>query len=351
MPQPKRPIPPDALPLLRDETLSTNKIAEMYSTHHSVVKRWRAEALGAVEYAGTPGRPGAFILPEDVHFEDDLWSILEELQQEYGKEDAHQSDIDVALEDTEPVLVVYQSDQHIGHVEADLKKLRQDIDTIHNTPGMYVILGGDLLDNVTASVAHRGMASEQLTPVRFQRRLVQQFVDFLGREKIIAMLTGNHEAWSIRDTDYDPVKAIAKEASVPYLGDFGRIKLTLGGVEYLGNVVHKAPGGSQINKTAGTKKLIERLGPADFNFSGHRHVIATEQVEMNGAHRFFAQAGTYQRSSRYGRSLIFPGDDPFMPGVILWPGKKLVIGLHDAIGTGPWMLAAAREEYRRQQAG
>lgn len=289
--------------------------------------------------------------PSDATFEEvlnrvdlssDLWTGMERVQREIAKLRKTDFEITVTIDDDRPVLVCFLSDLHIGHTETDMRKIREDCERIKATEGMYVIFGGDLTDNVNTLVAGRGTFHEQLTPVDVQKELVERLAEFLGPEKILAMLLGNHDEWSLKTDGFNPVRYLAKHIGAPYLGPFGFINVRHGEQTYRILAAHQFRMNSSFNRTHAAKRLMDFIGDADVVFTGHKHDPAAEQVYVRRGKRFFAQSGTYLKSSVYGTRLGFPESTSEMPGVLLSPDKFSFVGVFDALDEGVWMLKAAR---------
>lgn len=285
---------------------------------------------------------GVWDVPEDLSFDNDLWLTLETLQQQMQDLENEEFEVSVSLPDNKPILVAWLSDSHLGHTEADMSLLRRDLDIIRQTEGVYVILGGDLFDNVVTSVATRGMHHQQLTPVRIQRYLVDQMVEYLGKDKVLAMLLGNHDEWSMSSIDYDPTGELARKLGCPYLGPQGFVNLSLGSEQYRILCAHQFRMRSSFNRTHQGKRLEDFLGDADIVFTGHTHEAAAESTDRRGQKKFYGQAGSYVKSTRYGKRLGFPGTTAAMPGAIVWGDRKKVLGMEDAFEDGVAMLRAFR---------
>lgn len=314
---------------------------ETWSRAHPPTRRLLAE----LEESYTPDPPQNPSTFEEVlnrvDLSSDLWLGMERAQQEIAKLRHTDPEVSVTINDDKPVLVVFLSDLHIGHTEANMRKIRQDCETIANTDGMYVIFGGDMVDNVNTAVAARGMHHEQLTPTDVQKELIEQLAEFLGPEKILAMLLGNHDEWSMKNDGFNPVRYLANHVGAPYLGPFGFINVAHGKQRYRILAAHQFRMNSSFNKTHAPKRLMDFIGDADVVFTGHKHDPAAEQVYVRQGKRFYAQAGSYLRTSVYGNRLGFTPSTSEMPGVLLWPDRFKFDGSFDAIGD-VWKLQAAR---------
>lgn len=263
-----------------------------------------------------------------------MWAALEAVQREMHALDTEVFEASVTLPDDGPVLVVVLSDLHVGHVNCDMPRLRRDLELVRNTPGVYAVLLGDLIDNVVTAVTSRGMSHEQLAPIRVQKALVDDAVEFLGAGNVLGMVLGNHDAFSIRSDDYDPVAYWAKKTGCPYLGPFGFLNVTVGAETYRILASHMFRMRSSFNLTHQAKRLEDFQGAADAVFTGHTHESAAESTYRQHRHKFYGQCGSYLSTTRYSKSLGFGQVNADMPGVILWPDRHKVLGFQDALTDG-----------------
>lgn len=331
-------IPADLNHVLNNSN-SLQEAADHYGVSRHVLYRWRkkAEETDTSYLEVSPDQP----------FEDAIWEALEILQEHYERDNTEIHDVDIKLSDNKPIMVTWLSDLHIGHVSCDMKKLRHDLGLLKSTEGVYAILGGDLSDNVVTAVTNRGMHNEQLSPIRIQKAVVDKLSEFLGKDKVLAMVLGNHDEWSISNDDFDFIAYLSKKIGCSYMGAWGYVNLMLGSEEYRFLVAHQFRMNSSFNKTHAAKRLMDLSGDADVVFTGHKHEIAAESTRNRDERRFFAQAGSYLKSSRYGRRLGFKNATSEMPAAIIFPDKHKVIGVYDSFSfeEGIGYLTWLREQY------
>ncbi len=288
-------------------------------------------------------------LPADFDtFGDTIFDAFINLQEQlHNLRGDIKDEITIRLPDDEPSVVMFLSDLHLGHINCQMAKLKSDLEVIRNTPGLYVVLGGDLIDNVVTGVAGRGMHHEQLTSIEIQKYLAEEMVEYLGPDKILAMLLGNHDEWSMKSDDFDPIRYLAKHIGCPYLGPHGYINADIGSQTYRLLVGHQFRMNSSFNKTHAAKRKMDFHGDADGVMLGHKHDAAVEMARVRGQVRFFAQAGSYLRSSVYSERLGFLPSEPEMPGMLVFPDRHHFCGIHSVIDD-IWMLDGAREWFRRE---
>lgn len=339
-------LPPNWRARLADT--STQKLSERWG-----VSRWQVEKLRLREGIPAPpyvkatraekrAAPLASLTDTEGATPDSLWRAIARVQSAWQGLASEQSEVGMTLQDDAPVLVVYSSDWHVGHEWCDMARLERDLRTVQETPGVYVVLGGDLIDNViTASPP--GAQFEGLAPPRIQKLLAEHALAFL-KGRVIAVLLGNHEARSLRDDDFDFCAYLAQKTSAPYLGPIGLLTARLGDQEYHLLVGHRFRMNSTFNKTHAAKRAMELIADADAVMLGDKHDAAGETSWVRQHARWFAQAGSYLRHSRFGRSLGYLGAQPTMPGVILFPAEHRVLGVFDSFVEGIHMLGSYRSD-------
>lgn len=98
------------------------------------------------------------------------------------------------------------ADLHIGDRNADLKLIQCLIDEIKETPNLYCILNGDLMNNSTKTSVGNVYA-DTMTPseqLYYLRDLLLPIKD-----KILCITTGNHERRTAKDNDIHLSKTLA----------------------------------------------------------------------------------------------------------------------------------------------
>src|SRR5690606_3842261 len=164
-----------------DPSLSLREKSRRLGVHATTVKRIVDEVNAGLLAPGDTGHatssttadagdvdeePGRVIDLSRIAFASSIWLAFERVQEEVSALEEEQLEVSITLDEDAPVLVVFLSDLHIGHQYCQMRRLREDLELVRNTPGCCVILGGDLIDNVVASKAGRGSAQEQLAAIR-----------------------------------------------------------------------------------------------------------------------------------------------------------------------------------------
>lgn len=325
------------------------------------VAKWRYEAgipnphaRKAGDRAITPAEPDPeeapalppvdALPPPPEHVKSSIWKSLEWYQHEVRSADPRVEEASVTLPDNAPVLVAWTSDWHLGHIECRMDRLRHDLELAARTPGVYLGAGGDLIDNTVSAVAARGMLFESMAPPQVQMYLLEEAAAIVPKDRWLFVCLGNHEAWSVNNVDYDPMAHFARHIDTVYFGAWGYLHVTVGQQRYDILAGHKFSGNSKVNKTGMVKNAMNLLGDADIVFAGHTHTYASEISETRRRERFYAVAGTYLQTSRFGQMLGYPHSSPKMPGAILFPDERRFIATSDAFGQGIHVLASFRDD-------
>lgn len=103
------------------------------------------------------------------------------------------------------------ADEHIGDEHCDIKRLKERIEYVKNTPNAYCIMNGDILDNaIKTSVGD--VYTQELSPMEQLARATEWFAPI--RDKILCVTHGNHENRSRKDTGINLSFLIAKQLGI-----------------------------------------------------------------------------------------------------------------------------------------
>lgn len=190
------------------------------------------------------------------------------------------SDYDMIIHkiETQDDLTIFPiADLHIGAREFNEKRWQEFIKEINETPNSYIILGGDLINNSTkSSVAN--IFEETIRP-REQKRIVAEMLEPI-KEKILCMVSGNHERRSKKDADDDPSYDIACKLDIEdiYRENLAIVKIQV--KPYTGHhnptyvlaVTHGNGGGmytgANVNRQENYGRVFDGI---DALISGHAH--------------------------------------------------------------------------------
>lgn len=179
-----------------------------------------------------------------------------------------------------PNLRIYPiSDVHLGAAEHMEKQWAAFLSRIAEDPDAYLILGGDLMNNATRS-GLSNVFEETVRPREAKRIITEMLMPV--KEKILCMVSGNHERRSLKDADDDPSYDIACKLDIEHLyrENIAFVKIQMGNQAgdgltnptYMLTVTHGAGGGML---TGGAVNRNERFGyvldGVDALVVGHTH--------------------------------------------------------------------------------
>lgn len=102
-------------------------------------------------------------------------------------------------------------DLHIGEPACDVKAIENDIKFVQETPNAYAVLGGDIVDNTTKN-SIGDVYRAKLTP---QQQLEQACAYFAPiKDKIICIVSGNHEERTWRESGIDLMGCMAMQLGI-----------------------------------------------------------------------------------------------------------------------------------------
>lgn len=180
----------------------------------------------------------------------------------------------------EDITIIPISDVHLGAPECMEQEFIKFIDKIKDEPNVYLVLGGDLINNATRSSVSN-IFEERYRPSD-QKKMMSQILAPVAH-KILAAVSGNHERRSgSRDADDDPTYDILckLDREDVYRENMAFVKLQFGDIDgngatnptYMLVVSHGAAGGQF---TSGAVLKNERYGYAvdgmDALITGHTH--------------------------------------------------------------------------------
>ena len=211
------------------------------------------------------------------------------------------------LFDHGPVAFACVADQHFGDRGTNYKRAFGEAELIANTPGMFVILAGDLVNNFVIG---------KLTALRMDTRLtisdeivlLRRYVRILA-PKILLHLGGNHEYWTTLLTGIPYFRDVIAEAAPDALYDNDQIDVTVkvGQAEYPGRIRHKWRGSSIYNATHGIERAYKWSHGFLWGVGAHTHESGLiREFNADGQTGLAVVCGSYKREDDYARRLGLP---------------------------------------------
>lgn len=181
--------------------------------------------------------------------------------------------------DNDEITIIPVSDVHFGALEHAKREWEQFCRTVLETPSVYLMLGGDLINNsVRSSVANP--FDEVFRPKEQKKRMVEYLNPI--KDRILCAVSGNHERRSLKEDDVDLTYDIMSKLDIEnlYRENMAFVKMGLGKRKSEGKsettftfgVTHGSGGGiytgASVNRNERFGNIIEGL---DCLVVGHTH--------------------------------------------------------------------------------
>jgi len=218
-----------------------------------------------------------------------------------------------------PVCHVYSADWHLGGRGVDYPRLFGELELVADTPGMRLVLLGDLVNQFVIAQLRRARDNAQLA-IEDEWALVRRGLRIVAH-KLDAVIGGNHDLWAelLIGMDYFREVVASINPSVLYDADDARVTLQIGDWEIPARYRHKWAGFSIYNDTHG----IERAAKWDQDFllgvGAHFHRGGLARAFTVGGKPGMAVAlGSYKVNDRYARQGGFPLPGPAASVAVLF---------------------------------
>lgn len=214
----------------------------------------------------------------------------------------------VHLSSDYPIQVVHLADTHAGSGDTNHDRLERDLQTVLDTPGVYVTYGSNMIDNAIPGKFPDGMLQNLIPPeeqVVYWRKWTME-LDKAG--KILgAIVSPCHEGWTWAKAGQDINRLLYDYdgRKFPILENGGKLLIDLNGVEYYWALYHQmGPFNSNLNKNNATKRMRElQHRNADIVSGAHHHVAEAmmtycdKQTDMKPL--CFLRGGTYKTDDQW----------------------------------------------------
>lgn len=109
------------------------------------------------------------------------------------------------------IKVKFLGDLHIGSTKCDWELVKETVNEIKDTPDMYCVVLGDLINNSTKNSVG-DVYSEPLTPMQ----QIQAAVNLLEpiKDKVLGIVTGNHERRTYKQDGIDIMAVVAAQLNL-----------------------------------------------------------------------------------------------------------------------------------------
>jgi hypothetical protein len=253
-----------------------------------------------------------------------LWTAIYEFQEKSKTLSTRVDEQTVEIPTKKPIALGFLADAHIGSITCKYEDLVNRFKLMKKTRNFYVVSVGDTVDNYLPEPHSAGMFG-QLVPPELQKQLVEQLFSTM-KGRWLGVVQGCHDDWSHQVDDFDWTKYLASQLECPNFGFGGLLTIKVGDTSYRVMMRHKYRFNSSANLTHTVKRMREQLGDFDMGCVSHHHQAAIEQVVLQDAvDRIFIRPGSFKSADRYARSLGFSDTGAYIPTVILFPERRMMI--------------------------
>lgn len=241
------------------------------------------------------------------------------------------------LGDVDSVEVLCMGDLHMGDAHCDIDMIREAVRWLTAEPNRYAIIVGDLL-NAALKDSVSDVYSESMSVKEARHLLVRILAP--ARDRILSVVSGNHDHRVYKAIGDDIVEIICSEAGLPYHMGQAFLALRVGWelnqsrqqrrvpVSYTAYITHGFGGGRMVGGKANNLVRLADIVDADLYVSGHTHtplVIpavhwvcdATRGNVIEHSRLFVATGASLDRGNGYAVRFGFPALPKVWPVVTL----------------------------------
>lgn len=249
---------------------------------------------------------------------------LEALQKQFK---AHKGSQDFAtweIKTKKPICVLVLGDTHMGSWATNYERLIQLTDEIINTPNLYVILVGDLLQ---MSIKLRGVleVSDNALPPYWQIRFLDSWLQSI-KHKVICSTFDNHSVMREENAvGFSTYAEIFKRHTIYHSG-IGHIDVKVGSQVYKIAVAHFFRGRTMYNPCHGQMRYIRmEANDREIVAAGDSHVHGVVHYMEGGKERLALNCGSIQNSG-YGKRFFSLKNQDYFPCFTLDPKEHRFTG-------------------------
>jgi hypothetical protein len=263
------------------------------ATIRRIVKRVKSSAVPTV----TPA-PIYENKKQSTFYWRDALPVLQSVQDMVNSAKREQTRASVTAGDGKASIgVMILADTHVGAVGTDYRLFLELTDIILNTPNLYVLLVGDLLE---WSIRLRSVAEQcaQILPIELQEQFMDQWLHEIAH-KVIAASWCNHETSRSQQLSGFSVMKSMQSKLFPYYDGLGHLSLTTGSQTYEIAMSHKFKGATGSDSTRGCRLYMTKEPTIEIGLQADAHVPKIEKYSVGNTPKAAMCCGTLNIDSEY----------------------------------------------------
>jgi hypothetical protein len=249
---------------------------------------------------------------------------LQKLQKEFKNHKGSQDLAEWKIKTNKPICILTLADTHMGSWATDYDRLIEITDEIVNTPNLYVILLGDLLQ---MSIKLRGVleVADNALPPYWQIRFLDSWLQTI-KHKVICSTWDNHSVMREENAvGFSSYAEIFKRHTI-YHNGIGHVDVTVGKQVYKIAVSHFFRGRTMYNPCHGQMRYIRmEANDREIVAAGDSHVHGVVHYMEGGKPRLVLNCGSIQNSG-YGKRFFSLKNQDYFPCFTLDPKEHRFVG-------------------------
>lgn len=206
-----------------------------------------------------------------------------------------------------PIALAFIGDLHLGSSGTDYERAFGEAEIIAETPQMYAILCGDLLDNF---IAPKLMAARMNSAIGIQDEwvLVRRYLKIIA-PKLLASVEGNHERFTFLLAHIDYFKDVLQsiKPTALYDTDDTLIDIQVGEAHFPTRIRHRWRYRSIYNLTHGIEQAHRHDGNFLIGVGAHSHASGVIRgFNARGENGVAILCGSYKVHDPYAKQAGFP---------------------------------------------
>ena len=205
---------------------------------------------------------------------------------------------EVGLTSDRPIAVGLAGDWHLG-ATLDYEMLKRDVEIMATHP---LVRGVFMLGDLTDSAFFNPAQDEDMFSFEEQKQMMVSILDYIGKDKILAIWKGNHDHKWERKTGTSKYDGLSERYNCPVFYGNAFVDFRLNDIRFNLMGSHRLRGNSIYNNAHAGIRAHREVQGLDVAFCGHTHkrgILEQPVRSFDGARIVYGVVnGTYQLGSR-----------------------------------------------------